>query len=165
MSYSGFNILRMPNIMIAPDTYTGAHLNKIITFLNYNTDSASNSTFSGEKCNCISIDSSTNTIFTTTKKILVRAKLTTLLTAASTNYVDWAIYNSADNSTIGMHGRNGFFYNTNNKLSTLNFGNYEAIAIIPANTSFYIKCIAASSSTGAALNNMGSNITIFQLEE
>jgi hypothetical protein len=165
MSYSGYNILRMPNIMIAPDTYTGTHLNKIISFVNYNTDPISNSTFSGEKCNCISIDSITNTILTTTKKILVRVKLTTLLTAAGTNYVDWAIYNSVDNSTLGMNGRNGFFYNTSNKLSTLNFGNYEAIAIIPANTSFYIKCFSASGTAGAALNSIGSNIAIFQLEQ
>jgi hypothetical protein len=157
-------MLRMPNIMIAPDVYTGTHLNKIITFVNYNTDVNSNSVFSGEKCTCISIDSSTNTIFTTTKKILIKVKLTTLLTAAGSNYVDWAIYDASNDSPLGIYGRNGFFYNTNNKLSTLVFGNYEAIAIIPANASFYIKCFATSSATGATLSDVGSNVAIFQLE-
>lgn len=164
MSYSGLNILRMPNLMIAPDTYTANHSGKTITFVNYNTSPNSYSTYASEKCNCITIDSSTNSIITTTKTILVRAKLTTLLTASGTNFVNWAIYDSQTNLTIGIYGRNGWLYNTNNKLSTLNFGNYEAIAIIPANTSFYIKCFSASSATGASLNSIGSNIAIFQLE-
>jgi len=164
MSYSGLNMLRMPNLMIAPDAYTANHSGKTITFANYNSNINSNSTYSGEKCNCITIDSLTNSIITTTKTILVRVKLTTLLTATGTNYVNWAIYDSTSNQTIGIYGRNGWLYNTNNKLSTLNFGNYEAIAIIPANTSFYVKCFSASSSTGASLNTIGSNLTIFQLE-
>lgn len=164
MTYSGFNVLRMPNLMIAPDTYTANHSNKVITFANYNSNNADYSSFASEKCDCISIETSTNSIISTTKTVLVRAKLTTLLTGASTNYVNWAIYNNSNNQTMGIYGRNGFFYNTNNKLSTLNFGNYEAIAIVPANTSFYIKCFSASSTSGASLSAQGSNIVFFQLE-
>lgn len=154
----------MPNLMIAPDTFTGTYIGKIISFVNYYTDSISNSTFSGEKCNCVSIDSITNTIFTTNKRILVKVKLSTPLTTVGTNYVDWAIYDSSNDSALGIFGRNGFQYRGSNKLTTLSFGNYEAIAIIPANTSFYIKCFAASGSSGASLNALGSNVAIFQLE-
>lgn len=164
MSYSSLNILRLPNLIISPDTYTANHLGKVISFANYNSNSAAYSTYAGEKANCISIEAITNSTITTTKTILVRTKLTTLLTAASSQYVDWAIYNAANNQALGIHGKNGFFYNTNNKLSTLYFGNYEAMAIIPANTSFYIKCFNASSTTGASLDASGSNVIFFQLE-